>query len=272
MRTIIGNSGGLDSTYALWKLLSTTDDEVTVVLLNTDGLTNQVITRFDVRSFNGMGSNAVRLQKVQSIVNWLSANVRPCALVNVDVDETLLLPGIEYPNSPQPALVEWAVAKINANLADKVVMTAERENDGYSNGGTITTRAPGATAAHSRFVEKATRGEISFMLLEANYHQGVALREMPKTLVDMTHSCDVQGSEPCGVCFKCSKRKFFAEAVAQGKTDQEIRDKVALKSELPDGRWRSMKNWIAEEVPTCTRPASNETWEMPSWPTSYKVP
>ena len=54
MRTIIGNSGGLDSTYALWKLLSTTDDEVTVVLLNTDGLTNQVITRFDVRSFNGM--------------------------------------------------------------------------------------------------------------------------------------------------------------------------------------------------------------------------
>jgi hypothetical protein len=272
MRTIIGNSGGLDSTYALWKLLSTTDDEVTVVLLNTDGLTNQVITRFDVRSFNSLHKNSQRAQRVQNIVNWLSANVRSCAIVNVALDESTLRRGIEYPNNPQTAIVEWAVVKINAGEADKIIVTTERENDGYSNGGTITSRAPGAMAAKARFVDNATRGEISFMLLDAGYHQGVALREMPKALVDMTHSCDVQGSEPCGVCFKCSKRKFFAEAVVQGKTDQEIRDRVVSKTELPNSRWRSMKYWISEEVPTCTRPISDETWEMPSWPTSYKVP
>jgi 7-cyano-7-deazaguanine synthase in queuosine biosynthesis len=272
MRTIIGNSGGLDSTYALWKLLSTTDDEVTVVLLNTDGLTDQVMQKFDVRSFNGRHSNAVRFQRVQAIVGWLSANVRPCTLVNVDVDETILLPGIDYPNNPNTAIVEWAVAKINAGEADKVIVTTERENDGYSNGGTITTRAPGATAARSRFVEKASRGEISFMLLDSGYHQGVALRELPQALIGLTHSCDVQGSEPCGVCFKCSKRKFFTEAIASGKTDEEIRAKVASKSELPNGRWRSMKYWIAEEVPTCRTPAMDKTWDVPSWPSSYKVP
>ena len=63
-----------------------------------------------------------------------------------------------------------------------------------------------------------------------------------------------------------------AEAIAQGKTDEEIRSKIASKSELPDGRWRSMKHWIAEEVPTCRTPAMDKTWDMPSWPSSYKVP
>ena len=206
MRTIIGNSGGLDSTYALWKLLSTTDDEVTVVVLNTNTLTQQIRDKFDVRSFNSAENGIGRSQRVQNILNWLAANVRPCTVVNVDLDENVLRRGIDYPNNPQTAIVEWAIAKINAGEADKVIVTTERENDGYSNGGTITTRAPGAIAAKNLFVEFATRGEISFMLLDSGYHQGVALREMPQALIDLTHSCDVQGSEPCGVCFKCSKR------------------------------------------------------------------
>jgi hypothetical protein len=268
MRTIIGNSGGLDSTYALWKLLSTTADDVTVVLLNTDGLTQQVLNKFDVRSFNSIGNNTVRAQRVQNIVNWLSANVRPCTIENVSLDEANLRRGIDYPNNPQTAIVEWAVVKINAGLADKVVVTTERENDGYSNGGTITTRAPGAMAARARFVDNATRGKIDFMLLDAGYHQGVAMREMPQALIDLTHSCDSQEDAPCGVCFKCSKRKFFAEAVARGETDEQIRQKVASKSELPEGRWRSMKHWIAEEVSTCRYTASDKIWDMPVWPSS----
>jgi 7-cyano-7-deazaguanine synthase in queuosine biosynthesis len=272
MRTIIGNSGGLDSTYALWKLLSTTSDDVTVVVLNTETLTEQVKNRFDVRSFNSLGDGNSRSQRVQNILNWLAVNVRPCTVVSVDLDENVLRRGIDYPNNPQTAIVEWAIAKINANEADKVIVTTERENDGYSNGGTITTRAPGAIAAKNLFVEFATRGEISFMLLDSGYHQGVALREMPQALIGLTHSCDVQGSEPCGVCFKCSKRKFFAEAIASGKTDEEIRAKVASKSELADGRWRSMKHWIPEEVPTCRYQPMDKTWDMPSWPSSYKVP
>lgn len=272
MRTIIGNSGGLDSTYALWKLLSTTDDEVTVVVLNTGTLTEQVKNRFDVRSFNSLSDSNGRSQRVQNILNWLAANVRPCTVVSVDLDENVFRRGIEYPNNPQTVIVEWAVSKINANEADRVIVTTERENDGYSNGGTITTRAPGAIAAKNLFSEFATRGEISFMLLDSGYHQGVAMREMPQALIDLTHSCDSKDAEPCGVCFKCSKRKFFAEAIASGKTDEEIRAKVASKSELPDGRWRSMKHWIAEEVTTCRTPAMDKTWDVPSWPTSYKVP
>lgn len=268
MKTIIGNSGGLDSTYALWKLLTTTNDDVTVVLLNTDDLTGEVMRKFDVRSFNSAQSNSSRAARVRSIVNWLSTNVRPCTLSEVRLDATVLRRGVEYPNNPQTIIVDWAVQKINAGEADKVVVTTERENDGFSNGGTIASRAPGAIAAKDRFVADATRGELSFILLDMNYHQGVAIRELPAELYALTRSCDSPAPEPCGVCFKCSKRKFFAEAISQGKTDEEIRSYVALKSELPNNRWRSMKFWIAEDVPTCAYQSVDKTWDMLVWPQS----
>jgi 7-cyano-7-deazaguanine synthase in queuosine biosynthesis len=268
MRTIIGNSGGLDSTYALWKTLFTTADDVTVVLINTDTAPSNIAQKYDVRSFNSAEPSQERRARVQSIVQWLSANVRPCTLVEVPLDASVLKRGVEYPNNPQTIIVDWSIAKINAGEADKVIVTTERENDGFSNGGTIATRAPGAIAARDRFAADATRGQLTFMLLDMNYHQGMAIREMPAALYALTRSCDSPAPEPCGVCFKCSKRKFFAEAIAGGRTDGEIRSYVASKSELANGRWRSMKNWIAEDVSSCSRPSSDVTWDMPVWPSS----
>tara|TARA_R110002126_G_scaffold204390_1_gene351792 strand:- start:2415 stop:3230 length:816 start_codon:yes stop_codon:yes gene_type:complete len=267
MKTIIGNSGGLDSTYALWKLLSGTAEEVTVVLLNTDDLTPQIRTKYDVRSFNSGQSNKRRSSRVRSIVDWLSTNVRPCTLAEVNIDASLLNRGVEYPNNPQTVIVDWAIGKINANLADKVVVTTERENDGFSNGGTIAGRAPGALAARNRFVDNATRGQLSFMLLDIDYHQGMAIREMPADLFALTRSCDNPAPEPCGICFKCSKRKFFAEAISGGKSDDEIRTYIASKSELPDGRWMTMKNWLKDDVLTYVG-GGDKTWDMPVWPSS----
>jgi 7-cyano-7-deazaguanine synthase in queuosine biosynthesis len=264
MKTIIGNSGGLDSTYALWKLLSNTDDEVTVVLLNTDDLTQKIKTKFDIRSFISGQSNEGRANRVRSIVEWLSTNVRQCTLAEVRIDASVLKRGVEYPNNPQTIIVDWAISKINANLADKVVVTTERENDGFSNGGTIAGRAPGALAARDRFVDNATRGQLSFMLLDMNYHQGMAIREMPAELFALTRSCE---PEPCDVCFKCSKRKFFAEAIADGKLDDEIRTYIASKSELPDGRWMTMKNWLKDDVSTYVG-GGDKAWDMPVWPSS----
>ncbi len=268
MKTIIGNSGGLDSTYALWKLLSSTSDDVTVVLLNTDDLTTEIKTKFDVRSFNSSQPNEGRVSRVRTIVDWLSVNVRPCTLAEVNIDASVLKRGVEYPNNPQTIIVDWAIGKINANLADKVVVTTERENDGFSNGGTIAGRAPGALAARDRFVDNATRGQLSFMLLDMDYHQGMATREMPAELFALTRSCDNPAPEPCGTCFKCSKRKFFAEAIADGKSDGEIRTYIASKSELPDGNWRSMKHWLVEDVSTFASPLPNKLWDMPVWPLS----
>ena len=269
MKTIIAASGGVDSTYALWKTLTSTQDDVTAVTLNFNGITPEIKQQYDVRGISGIKGSS-RSARVSLITDWLRQNVRDFTSVTVNVLPDLMDKGL--PNSPQTMLVNWAVPKINAGEADRIVSSAERENDGYANCGTVSGRMGGAAAAKSVFVQKATRGEIDFMLLDPAYSHAVAMSEMPAILVDLTRSCDRNIEVPCGVCMKCSKRKFFAEALASGKTATEVTQYVIDKSTPQPGRWRSMKYWLAEEVPTCDRPASSETWDTPSWPTSYKVP
>lgn len=269
MKTILASSGGVDSTYAIWKTLTSTQDEVTTVTLNFNGLTQEIKHQYDVRGISDIKGSS-RASRVSLINDWLLQNTRPFTNIIVNVTPEILDRG--EPNSPQSMLVNWAVPRINAGEYDKIISSAERENDGYANCGTISQRMGGAAAAKAAFVKKATRGEIDFMLLTESYSHAVAMSEMPAVLVDLTRSCDRSIETPCGVCLKCSKRKFFAEALSSGKTAAEVTQLVLSKSIPQPGRWRSMKYWIAEEVPTCDRPASNETWEMPSWPTSYKVP
>jgi hypothetical protein len=263
MRTIIAVSGGLDSTYALWKLLET-GDQITAVHLTGDELSARDLMRYDVRLLN---SNQTKRDALSKIFSWLKANVRDFDVANVSVDGSLLRLGIEYPNSTQTIITEWAIKKINDNLADRLVISTEHENDGARNGGTISRRATGAEAARDRFVEFATRGRLDFLLMDMNYHQGMSTRELPAELFALTRSCDIPNPEPCGVCFKCSKRKFFAEAIADGKSDDEIRTYIASKSELPDSRWMTMKNWLKNDVSTYVG-GGDKTWDMPVWPSS----
>ena len=270
MKTVIALSGGIDSTYALWKTLSSTDDVVTAVTLDFDSLSQEERGEYDVRGVASAIPSPIRFSKTRAIVKWLKENVRDFSYVAVSVTPEIMDKGL--PNSPQTMLVNWAVSRINAGEYDRIVNSAEIENDGYSNCGTTSSRAGGAIAARAVFVQKATRGEIDFLLSTESYSHAVAMSEMPSALVEMTRSCDRDAETQCGVCFKCSKRKFFAEALSSGKTAAEVTQLVLSKSIPQPGRWRSMKYWIAEEVPTCDRPASNETWEMPSWPTSYRVP
>lgn len=264
MRTIISNSGGLDSTYALWKTASSTSDEIIALHLDASNLSDRLRKKYDVRSLTSVTGQKERAHK---ITDWMSQNIRPCSFVCVEIDERNLRYGIENINSQQTLIVDWAVAEINSGRADRLIIATERENDGYSNGGTLKSRAPGSVAARDRFIAEAKRGRLDFMLLDSQYHQGVALRELPQELILMTRSCDGIADEPCGVCFKCSKRKFFIDAIRQGKTDSDLRDYISAKSELPDGRWRSMKDWIIEDV-SSYNVVYTASWDMPVWPSS----
>jgi hypothetical protein len=99
---------------------------------------------------------------------------------------------------------------------------------------------------------------------------------MPQELIDLTHSCSVNSETACGNCFKCRKRKFFCDEIASGKTPQEIQDIIESNSVQDDGTWISMKFWLkAMSANTLSANASSSLpvpkWNMPQWPTSYKV-
>lgn len=277
MKTIIAVSGGLDSTYTLWKLLMTTKDDVTAILFNVGSLTREDSNRYDVRGFDPPGAFAIRVAQVQKIIDYLNANTRPVTLRPTPLTPDILSKdNLTRPNNMQSILTNYGVAQLNSGALDKIAFATEHENDGFSHGGTVpsgdhTLRRPGNMVAEEIFQKDAMRGELSFPLLDMNYHQGHALSEMPAELTALTRSCwsDRDTNQSCGVCFKCVKRKFFADQLAMGKTPGQITDYVSAKSSI-NGRWLSMKKWLGDEYPDVYKLAGDDrtTWHMPTWPTS----
>jgi len=267
MKTIISFSVGLDSTYALWKLLSSTDEDITAVFLTPGDLVNVSQLPYDLRSYDMVLDHSLNYDRATNIANWLKANVRDFTLLQLPVETALLSTEWNVPNSPVAYVTKYAVSKINANLCDKVIITHERENDGFANGGTIQSRRPASAACLDLFKAEATRGEISFPMLDVQYTQANALVEMPADLVSLTSSCQLNLPEPCGTCFKCEKRQFFCDEIAAGKTPTQIQDYVTQMSVPEAGKWMSMKKWLFNR----SLPIA-DAWETPQWPSSYTVP
>ena len=279
MRTLLGLSGGLDSTYALWKLLTETEDQVIGVCFDHNDLDENKILKSNYTGFSRITTteeHKKRKELVIKIYEWMYSNVRPFTLLTPKFDPEKLS-NSKYPINPQMYIVDYSIELINNNQLDRVVIATEKENDGFSqNKSNNSLRLPGGFIARNKFIKEAKRGEINFLLLDLDYHQGNALSEMPQELINLTRSCDEPDS-PCGKCFKCSKRKFFLNMIAQNKTMKEISDYIESKSVTSDGRWISMKFWLYDEINTYQYYISStgkppiEYWSMRKWPTSYKV-
>ncbi len=222
----------------------------------------------DIRLFAKGKSLASTLAKAQPIVDWFAANLRPIELVIVPVELPKLIP--DWPNTPETYFTNWAVEKVNLNELDRIIITHEKENDGNANRGPRGKEGPGSWLAHDLFVANATRGSVEFPLIEADYHHGVAISEMPTDLLALVTSCNSQ-NDPC-FCFKCSKRRFFARQLESGKTMPEIAEYVRQKSALPNGNWLTMKTWLGDEGVGYTPSINFPERDMPTWPSSVFKP
>jgi hypothetical protein len=257
MKTIITFSGGVDSTYELWRLLTTTDDEITAVFVNIDNLNLAETARYDLRAFAGSNSTIA-----QSAATWLQNNCRSFTFLNQTFDTSFCVRGYGNVNSPQTYITRFAVPRINAGEFDRLICTSEKENDGWSNGGTVDVRRPGSFAARDLFVASATRGSIEFPLIALNYTQAVALASLPADLLAIVDTCPVDN-----MSFKCIKKRWFESLIAEGKTQQEIYNIWYNDCTTPyPGKWFSMKYWLSNIAPT-----AENTWTMPEWPTSYSA-
>jgi 7-cyano-7-deazaguanine synthase in queuosine biosynthesis len=279
MNSLIALSGGLDSTYVLWKTLATTTDQVTAIFLtwetqpsvpgqffpsfvSTQKIIDDSQKKYNLKWNENAYVNMKQSVLVQNITQWLKKNVRDFTLDVQIIDPVRF--NLDKINHTNTYFIDLAIERINAGVADKIICAHEKENDGWSNGGTKNgVRRSGSMECYDRFVADAKRGEISFPLLDQPYTQANALAVMPKELVDLSSSCIRDPSNSCGACFKCKKRQFFCDEIASGKTVEEIVDFVKSKSIQPDGKWVSMKSWLGE--------MNSDPFPTPQWPTSYKV-
>lgn len=264
MKAAVSFSGGVDSTYAIWKILTTTQDDVMAVVFDTDDLTPEDYETNDIRLFPKGKTLASTLAKAQPIVDWFAANLRPIELVIVPVELPKLIP--DWPNTPETYFTNWAVEKVNVNELDRIIISHEKENDGNANRGSRGREGPASWLAHDLFVANATRGSVEFPLIESDYHHGVAMSELPANLMALAGSCN-SDREDC-TCFKCSKMKFFEREVQAGKTMSEIADYVMSKSLQSSGQWLTMKAWLGTEgigyIPSIDFPEK----DVPTWPSS----
>lgn len=257
MKTVIAFSGGLDSTYLLWKILTETQDEVTAVLVSTNTIDGDDSLKYDLRAFIGSDfANAT------AAAEWLNANVRPFTFISQNFNSSYVVQGYGNPNSPPTYLTRYVLPLINNGTYDRFVLANEKENDGYSNGGTVSIRRPGSFASRDIFVAGATRGSIQWPLIETNYTQAVALSSLPQNLLAIIDVC-VDGPTR----FKCRKKQWFQNLLDEGKTPAEAWDTYYANCTQVPGKWFSMKFWLHDN-----QPSSSNLWEMPEWPTSYSVP
>jgi hypothetical protein len=258
MKTILSLSGGLDSTYLLWKLLSETSDEITAVFIDVSNADHRIRQKYDIRGFTFEESGGEFGDKVQAIVDWLKTNVRDFTFIVEPVDVNYLTRGISSPNNPPAYLTRYAVPKINDGTYDRLCLSNEWGNDGFSNGGTTTVRRVGAWVAHDIFAEQATRGRLDFTLLDMDYNQAYAISEMPPSLYDLF--------KPDGGR-KSTKREWFKSQLDSGMSPKEVGDFAKSKCMLPDGKWHSINFWVVG-----ISAEQSQTWDMPTWPSSYEVP
>ena len=260
MKTLLSISGGVDSTYLLWKILTETTDEVVAINVDVASITQQLKLKYDIRAFNN--EDAKNANKIKLIIEWLKANVRDFTFISEPINEAYLSRDMSYPNSPSVYFTRYSLNKINTNIADRLCISHEWENDGLANGGTVgKNRSTGSIIAKEIFIKGATRGSIEFSLLDMDYNHSYALSELPSELYDIIVLNEAKSS------LKYLKRQWFKDRLAEGKTPKEIGDIAKAKCVLPNGKWHSMKLWV-----NGIEPNENNTWDIPKWPTSFSVP
>lgn len=267
MRTIIPISGGLDSTYLLWKTLTETSDDVTAVFFQYNA-TNENRIIYDLRAFNFTATNNICEGRCDQIVAWLRQNVRDFTYTKHMVDMSRFVPNqVQIPSCLEMYFVFMAIQMVNSNQMDQILSCFEKENDGFSNGGTTTVRQPSSTAVYDYFVSHAARGSIHFPLIQSNYNQAIAVKNLPSAIFNVTKSCDAPQEQPCNVCFKCRKRNMICEKVDAGQTPEQVQAYIDSKTITAGGKWVSMKYWIYPDTPQ-----PYPEWDMPKWPLTYTVP
>ena len=261
MRTLVSFSGGLDSTYVLWKLLATTDDEVTAVFFDD---------RYQSESdFSGRTRPEISGYQeivVNNIAEWLKTNVRGFSL-----EKKNIISFAEDETREIYAIRNYAAPLINNNQADRIafgnvwIPLAQRRAAGIPED--ILKLPMVSHAAYRAFESAANRGSIYFPLAEKDIGKATIISEMPMALQNLSVSCisplvDSMGSIiSCGVCKKCKDVQFFRTKLGEGIPPLEVENLRNVSRRSGDSSYRAkLKEGIWENV--------SESYEPPFYRSS----
>jgi 7-cyano-7-deazaguanine synthase in queuosine biosynthesis len=250
MKTVVAFSGGLDSTLVLWKLLTETDEEITAVYLDGQGVDDDIMTSKSEGQF-------VRAQKVVEELQ----KIRPFTLIKYTINSEEVTEEIHHKIL---LFIQYAAPFINDGTYDKLVHCATYE-DHHQKLYSHLEYTPTYYAAKRLFDKLCTRGIYSNPLVTdtwyTKYTRAYALKDLPENLKNIVASCvnisyniSTDTYDACGSCSKCLIDKKFKEFLEAGKTPAEILEWKEQKSyEYGDGNTMgSIFRWIHAEVDSPT--------------------
>ena len=235
---VLGYSGGLDSTYVLWKKLVENTDTITAIYVDERYITEDKNGNIGQDFFN-----CHQMKAVEDCVAWLKSNVRDFNYVRVN--------NYEYQESDnvQIWLFRYAITNyVNKGLADSVIFGIRSDitealagSDGRghhadSSGKPGTSQSVMVEGMKKTWAATATRGSaVKFPLMD--YYEDRLdeiefpirqISELPTDLFNLTISCSMGDIDSdgnwvnCGSCDKCGYHTYIKEQLALNTANSAI--------------------------------------------------
>jgi len=220
-KTLVLFSGGLDSTYVMYKLLSETNDKITAVLLETA-----------VGSTNKISSPKVQNSRVIDVVNELK-KIRDFEFIVKYVSDNEY--DDEIMNHYYTYFVAYAAPFVNDRKYDKLVTgrTWEQFNKKLVETDDKRIGNPSYFAALRLMTRLTRRGYLWNPLVshdfENHFNRWHVFKYLPDNLKSKTFSCNSpvtseDKTQPCKECYKCLWDELVNTFIESGLTADQVED------------------------------------------------
>lgn len=209
-RILLAYSGGMDSTYLLWKLLRDGHEVVDTVTFLTEGYDASLLRDdIDRDYYYDIKMNARNYAEVvPALLYWFADHGMPIKrhyIINSDQPKPWEAPTSNWIRSLGPQLMESYDVFMTGRTLDKFGFDETKRLEQVKEACLMWNDTP-----------------CEFPLIDQRLTRVHGLAELPKDLIDLTLSCEwpVRRIHPlegrlrnCGVCYKCKENSLLARAV-----------------------------------------------------------
>jgi hypothetical protein len=220
MKSLVTFSGGIDSTYVLWKLLTETNDDITAVYFDFSQIGVDMKTE----------KNAVKIHQLEVLVERLKA-VRNFTFIHHIAKNDEIIPQLEH---KLLFAIKYAAPYINDGTYDRLVSGASYEDKSQK----VVPHLPMTPAyyAEKRLSKIFNRGSYWSPLVDDSWHnhysRDIALRILPLNILEcaLLSSCrqpsydadSIIKGKRCENCSRCFLNDATISMIESGLTSQEI--------------------------------------------------
>jgi hypothetical protein len=225
MKTVLLFTGGFDSTYLAYKILTDTLDELSLYVMKAEKISpynpDWAATPY---MFNNISSVIFELKKI-----------RKFEVIEETVDVNQITFNIDNPNS---YAVYKLISKINGGTYDRIATGHSHDHCSMRYFKYLDMPGVGGDKmAKKLFETTAKRGSLWFPFITHDIHQNYgkyhAIKNLPQNLKTRAISClstTYTSSGPCGKCGKCIINDVTKDFMSRGYTSEDIQSWMEEKA------------------------------------------